>query len=62
MKQKLTESITTDEILDNQLSSIPKTLVPMHRFVLDYVAPDSRLARRIKAGKTNGKKYKHITI
>ena len=29
---------------------------------LGYVSQNSRLARRIKAGKTNGKKYNHIKL
>lgn len=62
MKQKITEKLFTDDILEEQYKMTPKELVKTNGYLLGYVSQNSRLARRIKAGKTNGKKYKHIDI
>ena len=62
MKQKITESLTTNDILAGQFITKPKALAQTNGYSISFVNENSRLARRIKAVKTNGKKYKHITI
>jgi len=60
MKQKITKELTLNETFESQVATIPKELNIVNGTYLSYVGENSRLARRIKAGKTNGKKYKHI--
>jgi hypothetical protein len=62
MKQKITKELTINETLETQIRSMPKELNLNARTCLGYVSQNSRLARRIKAGKTNGKKYNHIEL